>query len=467
MKTTASGENRSPRLLVVDDEEGLLYLMVDALRRENYEVEGVDSGEAAITWLKEHPTDLLLLDLKLSDLPAPVLVQRLRQRGIETPFIVVTGHGDERTAVEIMKQGALDYVMKDTALLEFLPAIVRRALAVVERERKLVEANDVIRQREQRHQKVIQTALDGFVRFDESGRLHEVNESLCTLLDYTPEEMLRLGINDIDATLLPGGVEELLVRLRSKGALRFSTRLSRRDGRQIEAEVSLRADQGEFFGFVHDVSEQRRLEREVLEISEDERRRFGRELHDGLGQQLTALELMSHTLTRTLRSTYPELAKSAQEIAQYTRQAITQTRQLAHGLAPVRLQGEGLMVALSDLASLTTRTGVTCEFVCETPVNLYDTSAATHLYRIAQEAVNNALKYSKAKQITLALEDRGSSLELTIEDDGLGLPEEASDRPGMGLQVIQYRARLIGARVEIHSKADEGVRIVCTIPKQR
>ena len=114
----------------MDDEEGLLFLMVDALRREHYEVDGVDSGEAAIEWLKDHPTDLLLLDLKLSDLPAPVLVQRLRQRGIETPFIVVTGHGDERTAVEIMKQGALDYVMKDTALLEFLPAIVRRALAV-------------------------------------------------------------------------------------------------------------------------------------------------------------------------------------------------------------------------------------------------------------------------------------------------------------------------------------------------
>ena len=146
----------------------------------------------------------------------------------------------------------------------------------MERERKLVEANDVIRQREQRHQKVIQTAQDGFVRFEESGRLREINESLCRLLDYTPEEMLRLRISDIDAVLLPAGVDELLARLRKSGSLRFSTRLRRRDGRQIEVEVSLRADQGEYFGFVHDVSEQRRLEREVLEISEDERRRFGR-----------------------------------------------------------------------------------------------------------------------------------------------------------------------------------------------
>ncbi len=464
---TVSAENRPPRLLVVDDEEGLLFLMVDVLRRENYDVEGVDSGEAAIEWLKDHPADLLLLDLKLSDLPAPVLVQRLRQRGIETPFIVVTGHGDERTAVEIMKQGALDYVMKDTALLEFLPAIVRRALAVVERERKLVEANDTIRRREQRHQKVIQTALDGFVRFDGSGQFHEVNESLCVMLDYTPAEMVRMRISDIEAVLLPQEVDELLGRLRKNGSLRFATRLRRRDGKQIEVEVSLRADQGEFFGFVHDVSEQRRLEREVLEISEDERRRFGRELHDGLGQQLTALELMSHTLARALKTTAPDLRKSAEEIAQYTRQAITQARQLAHGLAPVRLEGEGLMVALNNLADLTARTGVACEFVCETPVNLYDTSAATHLYRIAQEAVNNSLKYSGATCITLHLEDRGHSLELMIEDNGRGLPQETSDKPGMGLQVIQYRARLIGARVEIRSNPGEGVRILCSIPKQR
>lgn len=460
-------ENRSARLLVVDDEEGLLFLMVDALRREHYQVEGVESGEAALEWLKGNQVDLLLLDLKLSDLPAPVLVQRLRQRGCETPFIVVTGHGDERTAVEIMKQGALDYVMKDAGLMELLPTIARRALAVVERERKLAEANETIRRREQRHQKVIQTALDGFMRFDGDGQIREVNESLCKLLDYTVDELLQMRISDLDAMLLPGEIEDVFARLRKDGAARFSTCLNRRDGKQIEVEVSLRADQGDFFGFVHDISEQRRLEREVLEISEDERRWFGRELHDGLGQQLTALELMIHTLARDLRSAAPQLTESADEIAHYTRQAIAQTRQLAHGLAPVRLEGEGLMAALNDLAYLTAKTGVECELQCEKPVNLYDPTAATHLYRIAQEAVNNALKHSKAQRITLHLEDRSHWVELSVEDNGRGLPDSSAQKPGMGLQVVQHRARLIGGRVEIHSKAGEGVRIVCSIPKQR
>ena len=216
------------------------------------------------------------------------------------------------------------------------------------------------------------------------------------------------------------------------------------------------------------VLEQRRLEREVLEISEDERRRFGRELHDGLGQQLTALELMSHMLARQLVVSAPDLAKSAEEIAMHTRSAIAQSRRLAHGLAPVRLESEGLMAALSDLAQLTATTGVKCELNCESPVLVYESAVATHLYRIAQEAVNNALKYAAASRIILSLEDRGSTIELKITDDGDGLPEKMnSERAGMGLQVMQHRARLMGGRIDVQSEPGHGMRIMCLVPKPR
>ena len=125
------------------------------------------------------------------------------------------------------------------------------------------------------------------------------------------------------------------------------------------------------------------------------------------------------------------------------------------------------MAALNDLAYLTAKTGVECELQCEKPVNFYDPTAATHLYRIAQEAVNNALKHSKAQRITLHLEDRNHWVELSVEDNGKGLPDSNAQKPGMGLQVVQHRASLIGGRVDIHSIAGEGVRVVCSIPKQR
>jgi PAS domain S-box-containing protein len=460
---TAASSPSPARLLVVDDEEGLLFLISDALRREGYEVESLDSGEAALEWLRSHLPDLMLLDLKLGDLPAPTLVDRLRKLGREIPFVIITGHGDERTAVEVMKQGALDYVMKDKGLIELLPSVVRRALSVVERERKLIEANERLRQREQRHRKIVQTALDGFARFDVHGRFLEVNEALCELLGHGADEMLAMRVCDVE-THAAAQLSAWLAECESDRG-RFITRLRRSDGGVIDVEISLRREREEVFCFVHDISDQRRLEREVLQISEDERRRFGRDLHDGLGQLLTALELMNHTLARELKAKAPELAGSAEEIARYTRQAISQTRQLAHGLAPVALDAHGLMAALNDLAYLTSRTGVDCEFACPRPVSVHDSAAATHLYRIAQEAVNNALKHAGAKRIEIALEDRGSSVELSVQDDGRGLPPEPAARPGMGLQVIEYRARLVGGHLDVCSNPGQGVRIVCSLPK--
>jgi PAS domain S-box-containing protein len=453
------------RLLVADDEEGLLFLMVDALRREGYEVEGFESGSAAFEWLKRESVDLLLLDLKLGDIPAPELVERLRQQGRNVPFVIVTGHGDERTVVEVMKQGALDYVMKDAGMLDLLPGVVRRALAVVEREKKLAEANRAIRQSEERHQRIIQTALDGFIRFRKNGDVLEVNETMCELLGYSPDEILGQNVLEMQAEAFRKEVRERISGMKSEGAVRCFTSMCRKDSTLVEVELSLRSEDGEVFGFVHDISEQRHLEREVLKSVLEERSRFGRELHDGLGQQLTALEMMTHGLVRGLKSVAPEQAKAAQEISMFIRRAVTQTRQLAHGLAPVGVEAEGLMVSLNELARMTTSAGVQCEFECPEPVRIPESTVASHLYRVAQEAVTNALKHAKANQIAIRLEERDDEILLSIRDNGRGLPKTRSPKVGMGLDLLRHRARLIGGRLTIDSKPGRGVRIICSLPK--
>lgn len=453
------------RLLIADDEEGLLYLMADGLRREDYEVEAFSSGDEAYGWLQREKADLLVLDLKLADLPALSLIDRLREEGREFPFIIVTGHGDERTAVDAMKQGALDYVMKDAGMLELLPSIVRRALTVVEREKKLTVANEMIRLREERMQHVIQTAVDGFLRFERNGRVLETNQALCEMLGYEAGEVVGTSIFDSNVVAFPQEVKEHVAKLEEGDAVKCFTQLQRRDGAPVEVEVSMRDDQGEIFAFVHDMSEQRRWERKVLEIAFDERRHFGRELHDSLGQQLTALELMTHTLARELKVVAPKQAKTAWEITKYIRRAVTQTRELAHGLSPLAGDGEGLMQALQELAEMAKTAGTPCDFECPQPVKIKDETIVGNLYRIAQEAIANSLKHADPKRIALRLANEGPDIHLTIEDSGRGLPRSKAAKPGMGMQVMQHRARVIGAHLQIHSAPGKGVKVMCSLRK--
>jgi len=462
---TGNGSNDKSTLLVADDDEGVLYLLADCLRREKYKVVEVDSGTKALEWLTKNSADLLVLDLKLGDLPATSLIEQLRERGRDFPFIVVTGHGDERSAVDVMKQGALDYVMKDTGMLDLLPAIVRRAMGIIERDRKLTEANSMVRIREERLQNIIQSAFDGYVRFDANGKLLDVNRTFCEMAGYSKEELLKRGAVILEFGLAPNDLQERIIEWNRSGSDHFFAAFRRRDGSYCEVEVSIRTDGDEYIGFVHDLSELRRLERTTLQITIEERERVGNELHDGLGQQLTAIELMSHALERELRSVAPSQAKSAGKITKYIQRAITLTRQLAHGLAPIGEGADGLMVALGDLANMTAAAGVTCEFHCDSRVKIADSAVSGHLHRIAQEAITNALKHGKAQTIQLRLEDCGTHIELSIEDDGCGMPKKAPAKKGMGLQLIQHRARLIGGHVSIHSSRGQGVRIVCTLPK--
>ena len=216
-----------------------------------------------------------------------------------------------------------------------------------------------------------------------------------------------------------------------------------------------------------DVTERRRLEREILEISDREQRRIGLDLHDGLGQHLTALELLNQTLVGKLKKKAPTLAKPAAEISGQIREVISQTRLLSHNLSPVPLDADGLMIALAELAAGTAAmSGIDCQFVCAEPSPFPDANAATHLYRIAQEAVNNALKHGHARRIGITLAERSRSWEMHIEDNGCGFKPAEQGRSGLGLRMMQYRAQLIGASLEIGSEPRRGTRIRCSLPRK-
>ncbi|HWB07572.1 MAG TPA: sensor histidine kinase [Verrucomicrobiales bacterium] len=211
-------------------------------------------------------------------------------------------------------------------------------------------------------------------------------------------------------------------------------------------------------------AEQWKLEREVLDISERERRRFGRDLHDGLGQRLTAASMSTNALVAALQKENPDFAARAEEVGLQLRSAIAETRMLSHGLAPVSMEDDGLMSALAALANGVSQAGVRCVFDCPAPVRVKDAEVAGQLYRIAQEAVNNALKHASPAEIRIGLGSSEGSVVLEVDDDGGGIPAEPTGSKGIGLRVMRYRARTIGARLETGSPPAGGTRISCTIP---
>ncbi|MDI1313055.1 PAS domain-containing protein [Prosthecobacter sp.] len=212
------------------------------------------------------------------------------------------------------------------------------------------------------------------------------------------------------------------------------------------------------------MDERNRLENALLDISEQEQRRLGQDLHDGLCQSLSGLAFMARSLTKTLiAQSLPGPAAEAGRLAELLHQSVEHSRDIAKGLHPVVMDAEGLVSALHELAARS-HGSISCRLRCERMVPITDNGVALHLYRIAQEAVANALKHSDARSITMSLRLRQNQLSLSVADDGCGLPEVIHANDGMGLRLMKYRADVIGADFTIGKRKKHGTRMTCLLP---
>ncbi|NBV85021.1 MAG: hypothetical protein EBS01_01870 [Verrucomicrobia bacterium] len=201
------------------------------------------------------------------------------------------------------------------------------------------------------------------------------------------------------------------------------------------------------------VSNRERLERSLLDISEREQRRIGQDLHDGLCQQLTGISLMVSSLHRKM---LPGTEHELTQISGLINSSIEETRLVTRGLHPVPDEPGGLVVGLRELADgVHSSSRVNCEFSVLGVVQITDTAVSSNLYRIAQEAVRNAVKHSGAQNISILLQGLEQRLELKIEDDGGGLPKEPF-RKGLGLEIMKYRAASIGGQLSIARRVGAG-----------
>jgi signal transduction histidine kinase len=217
----------------------------------------------------------------------------------------------------------------------------------------------------------------------------------------------------------------------------------------------------------HEMQERRRLEKELLETVEREQRRIGHDLHDSLCQHLTATALAGQLLGQKLAAKSIPEAAAANHLVELVEEAIDLTRTLARSLHPVEMQGEGILAGFRELAAnAADRFKIVCEFKCRPElVSLnFHAAANIHLYRIAHEAITNAIKHGKAGHIDIGLEVENGIATLTITDDGTGISEIRRDGQGMGLRIMAYRASMIGGSFDIERLPGRGTRVTCKFP---
>lgn len=322
---------------------------------------------------------------------------------------------------------------------------------------------------------LVEASDDAIVGKTLDGTVFSWNRGAERLFGYRAAEMIGHSIT----RLIPPGRETELSQIvdrvrRGRSVLQYETVRIHQDGRplQVQQTVSpLRGPAGQIRGMVvisRDITEIKRLQGLVLETAERVQRRIGRDLHDGLSQQLSGIAYLAHVLLRKLESQSRPEAQEAGRIVELISEATEQARAVARGLLPVKPDPQGLIEALRGLARSVERTyPLTCWFFSDPNLGLADPTLATHLYRIAQEAVHNAIKHGHASQVTIQLQAAGDRLQLSVQDNGCGCRPGAASRGGMGMETMRYRAGAIGATLRWRACREHGLRVVCSLPLPR
>ncbi len=323
-----------------------------------------------------------------------------------------------------------------------------------------------------RFRQIFENAATGIAIADLSGQLVQCNRAYCQMLGYSEAELQRIDFKTLihpdDAAANLQLVQKLLA-----GEIPFfkvENRYVRKDGSAawVIKSVSLLFDESgeatDFIALVNDITERVTLQKQIFEIVTQEHQRIGSELHDNIQQQMTGLSLLASNLSDTLAQEdsahLPQSAHLVEAIDDLNRQV----QLLARGLVPLVVDANGLQSALNELAlRVTDQYKINCEAHFLGDTSVCTSMVATHLYRIAQEAINNAAKHANASHITITLEGTPTTLIMSVLNDGPPFSPDTPKTKGVGLSIVRHRAEEINATVEIIPGQNEGTLVRCVV----
>jgi two-component system sensor kinase FixL len=320
-----------------------------------------------------------------------------------------------------------------------------------------------------RIQAIVDTAADGIITIDHEGIVDTFNPAAESLFGYAAQEVIGRNVSMLMPPPYCVEHDRYIARYLETGQPRVigigrEVVGRRKDGSVFPVEVALAQIDHlrQFAGFIRDVSQRKELEREVLEIAATEQRRIGQELHDGIGQELTGLRFLTNTLEDMLPDKDSPEAQLVAKIGKTIKSTLEHVRAISRGLVTFTVNADGLMAALEGLVS---RSSQLFEIACKAPVLVPTDLIASQLYRIAQEAIVNAVKHGHATRVTIDLHQVAGTVQLQIVDNGKGIDNPDYQDRGVGVRIMQYRAGVVGGTLRITRVEPRGTRVCCTLDR--
>ena len=475
------------RVLILEDRPEDAELMVEELRRGGFDPlwQRVETEADYLAGLASGPS-VILADYYLPGFDAARALQLLRERGLDIPFIVVSGVIGEDIAVATMRQGAADYLLKDR-LVRLASAVCR----VLEEKRLRNEkraTEEALRGAERRYREIFESAVEGIYQVTLQGRIVAANPALARIMGYaSPEELMATAEEGECLHIFPTQRKEFLRLIEERGSVRgFECQVYRKDRSAIWVSLNARAsrdDSGKlayFTGTVVDITELkaaeaalqqyqeelRDLAARLIRAQETESKRLSRELHDVFSQKLAVLGIDLGLLRTRPPDSPAVLRERLERIGEEITELASGLHQTSRGLHPAVLDDLGLGVALAnECAAFADQHGIQVKCACRKLPERFPEDVALCLYRVAQESLRNIRKHAQARKVCVALRGGDGEIVLTIEDDGCGFLRQAvRGKGGLGLISMEERLRLVGGRLLIASRPGGGARVEVRVP---
>ncbi|WP_114327410.1 CheR family methyltransferase [Candidatus Colwellia aromaticivorans] len=336
-------------------------------------------------------------------------------------------------------------------------------------EQRVLERTKSLNDREARLTSIMQFASEAIVVMNDNGSITDFNQAAEMMFGYQFNEISGVNIKKLVPLVQlerRKSKDKIDLELQNKIIALSPQELNaiRKDGSEfpIKLTTTIIANDKICIGIISDLSEVTILKKAIVDVSTIEQEKIGREVHDNLGQRLTGINLLISDLQRKLSVDDIRSGKQLEQIMEQISLAIGETRNISHGLSPILFPPQKLQDALIELIGMADKANIQndCEF--SQILNIPDNTVAVQIYRIAQEAMNNAIKYSKASHITLQLKTHTDKMMLVIQDNGVGIELKGNkENWGMGLKIMQYRASSINANLIIESSPNNGTIVRC------